>query len=144
MLNRQRDEIVRDILQSAMGHPEGVGISMIMFRAYLSHTQARAYVTELVERHLLDNQMTGFGRNFYKTTPKGIEFLAAMSHLTEMLPVESMRRVKEISWQYVLELHRMKVEVPFIEATVERVLGSWDSILGYSYQCYRAKRPLLL
>jgi predicted transcriptional regulator len=94
MLNRQRDEIVRDILTTAGRHPEGVGITTIMFRSYLSHNQAKGYLADLVEKGLLDNSNTGLGKNFYRTSPKGVEYLSALSSMTEMLVVETMRHAK--------------------------------------------------
>jgi predicted transcriptional regulator len=92
MLNRQRDEIIRDILTTAMGNSDGSGISMIMFRAFLSHSQAKAYLSELVDKGLVENTNTGLGKNFYRTSPKGVEYLAALSNITQMIGVESMRR----------------------------------------------------
>lgn len=92
MLNRQRDEIIRDILTTTMGNSDGAGISVIMFRAFLSHSQAKAYLSELVEKGLVENTSTGLGKNFYRTSPKGVEYLAALNNMTEMIEVESMRR----------------------------------------------------
>jgi predicted transcriptional regulator len=96
MLNRQRDEILRDILAASAQNPEGTGISRIMFHAYLSHVQAKAYVMDLVDKGLLDNTSSELGRNFYKVTPKGLECLAALNHITEMLASDSMRRTKSV------------------------------------------------
>jgi predicted transcriptional regulator len=94
MIDRQRDEVIRDILSTASQHSEGVGITKIMFHAYLTHSRAKAYLDDLVQKGLLSNSTSALGRNFYHTTPKGIECLAALSDLTEMLRIESMRRAK--------------------------------------------------
>lgn len=94
MIDRQRDEIVRDILSTAGQHSEGVGITNIMFHAYLSHSQAKVYLADLVEKGLLSNTTTALGRNFYRTTPKGFECLSIVSDLTDMLAIESKRRAK--------------------------------------------------
>jgi predicted transcriptional regulator len=47
MRNRQRDEVMRDMLQTAMG--PGAGISRIMFSACLSHSQATGYLPQMME-----------------------------------------------------------------------------------------------
>jgi predicted transcriptional regulator len=80
--NRERDEIIRDILQAAMDTREGLPISHIMFKVNLTHGQVRAYLSELLEKGLID---TGISRNFYHTTPKGIDHLNALCSMTEML-----------------------------------------------------------
>lgn len=84
--NRQRDEIVRDILSAAIDSREGLPISHIMFKVGLTHGQAKIYVAELMEKGLMDNRMS---RKFYHTTPKGMEYLATINSMTEMLKPSS-------------------------------------------------------
>jgi predicted transcriptional regulator len=46
MQNRQKDEMIRDILTVSNG---GATITNIMFKAFTSHAQAKAYLGELIE-----------------------------------------------------------------------------------------------
>lgn len=91
MLNRQRDEIIRDILSTASENSDGVNISRIMFHVVLTHGQTKTYMAELLENKLLDNTTTRLGKNFYRTTPKGMEYLAALNNMADMLAVGSIR-----------------------------------------------------
>lgn len=86
MRNRQRDEVMRDVLQTAMG--EGEGISKIMFSACLSHSQATAYLSQMVEDGLIVNDVQR-GKRHYRTTPKGVEYLAALNNMCELLQLET-------------------------------------------------------
>ena len=91
MQNRQKDEIVRDILTSANG---GATISRIMFRAYVSHGQAKGYLGELIEKDLIECDV--FVRE-YRTTSKGIEYLNATERMSEMLQLDIRRAVSNKS-----------------------------------------------
>lgn len=82
MQNRQKDEVIRDILQSAMG--QGTGISRIMFSACLSHSQATAYLSKLIDDGFVENDVE-MGRRHYRTTPKGMEYLRGLNHMYELL-----------------------------------------------------------
>ena len=86
MRNRQRDEVMRDVLQTAMG--SGAGISRIMFSACLSHSQATAYLQQLMEDGLVVNDIEQ-GKRYYRTTPKGVEYLAALNRMCELLQMET-------------------------------------------------------
>jgi len=88
MRNRQKDEIMRDILQTAQG---GAGITKIMFHAYLTHGQAREYSSMLMENGLLEvDEERGSMRQF-RTTPKGLEYLAAIERMADILPIPTRR-----------------------------------------------------
>lgn len=86
MRNRQRDEVTRDILQTAMG--TGAGISRIMFSACLSHSQATGYLSQMIEDGLVINDIEQ-GKRFYRTTPKGVQYLAALNSMCELLQIET-------------------------------------------------------
>lgn len=86
MRNRQRDEVMRDVLQTAMG--PGAGISKIMFCACLSHSQATAYLSHMIEEELVINDIER-GKRYYRTTPKGVEYLAALNSMCELLQMET-------------------------------------------------------
>jgi predicted transcriptional regulator len=91
MRNRQKDEIMRDILQTAQG---GAGITKIMFHAYLTHGQAKEYSQVLVESGLLELDNESGSVKQYRTTHKGIEYLAAIDRMSEMLPITTRRSAK--------------------------------------------------
>jgi len=77
---------MRDVLQTAMG--PGAGISRIMFCACLSHSQAMAYLSQKSEDGLMTNDVEQ-GRRYYRTTPKGVEYLAALNNMCELLQMET-------------------------------------------------------
>jgi predicted transcriptional regulator len=77
---------MRDVLQTAMG--SGAGISRIMFSACLSHSQATGYLSQMIEDGLVVNDVEK-GRRHYRTTPKGIEYLAALNSMCELLHMET-------------------------------------------------------
>jgi predicted transcriptional regulator len=85
MRNRQRDEVMRGILQTAMG--PGAGISRIMFSACLSHAQATAYLSQMIGDGMVVNDVER-GKRHYRTTPKGMEYLAGLNRMCKMLQME--------------------------------------------------------
>jgi predicted transcriptional regulator len=88
MQNRQKDEIVRDILAVCNG---GSLITRVMFHAYITHTQAKGYLSELIEKGLVETDI--FNSKKYFATSKGIEYLAGLERMSEMLAIET-RTVK--------------------------------------------------
>jgi predicted transcriptional regulator len=97
MQNRQKDEIVRDILTVCNG---GTVISKIMFHAYITHAQAKGYLSELIEKDLVENDI--FNKREYRSTHKGIEYLAALQRMSELLPIETRKVVKSGNTQMAL------------------------------------------
>jgi len=85
MQNRQKDEMVRDILAVSNG---GATITQIMFKAYMSHGQAKSYIGELIEKGFLEFDSI---ERKYRTAPKGIEYLQAAEKITEMLSITTKR-----------------------------------------------------
>ena len=77
---------MRDVLQTAMG--PGAGISKIMFYACLSHSQPTAYLSHMMGDGLVVNDVEQ-GKRYYRTTPKGVEYLAALSSMCELLHMET-------------------------------------------------------
>jgi predicted transcriptional regulator len=88
MHNRQKDEIMRDILHSAQG---GAGITKIMFHAYLTHSQAKEYTQMLLQNGLLEQDIDSGSLREFRTTPKGLEYLTAIERISEMLAIETRR-----------------------------------------------------
>lgn len=91
MRNRQKDEIMRDILYSAQG---GAGITRIMFHAYLTHSQAKEYTQALMGNGLLDRDVESGSLRQFRTTPKGVEYLSAVERMSDMLAIETRRAAK--------------------------------------------------
>jgi predicted transcriptional regulator len=91
MRNRQKDEIMRDILHSAQG---GAGITKIMFRAYLTHIQAKEYTKALIKSGLLEQDLESGSLRQFRTTPKGVEYLGAVERMSDMLAIETRRAAK--------------------------------------------------
>jgi predicted transcriptional regulator len=91
MRNRQRHEIVRDILIVCNG---GSIISKVMFHSYLSHAQAKAYLSELIESGLIERDI--FDTKKYLATNKGLEYLARLETMSDMLGLE-LKKAKVIA-----------------------------------------------
>lgn len=87
MQNRQKDEMIRDILTVANS---GAAITQIMFKAYTSHAQAKSYLGELIENAFIE--FDNIDRK-YRTTPKGLEYLQAAERMSEMLTINTRRSV---------------------------------------------------
>ena len=88
MRNRQKDEIMRDILCSAQG---GAGVTKIMFHAYLTHSQAEEYTQSLIRLGLLEQDVEAGSLRQFRTTPKGVEYLGAIERMSGMLAIETRR-----------------------------------------------------
>jgi predicted transcriptional regulator len=87
MQNRLKDEMVRDILIVANG---GATITQIMFKAYMSHGQAKSYAGELIENEFLEFDPL---ERKYRTTIKGLGYLQAAETLSDMLSINTKRSV---------------------------------------------------
>ena len=85
MQNRQKDELVKDILSVCNG---GAQITKVMFHAYMTHGQVKLYLGELIDKGLIE--LDTFTRKYY-TTARGMEYLATMEKLAEILPVVTRR-----------------------------------------------------
>lgn len=83
MQNRQRHEIVRDILTVCNG---GSILTGIMFHTYITHAQATSYLAESIEAGLIEHDRLD---RKYRTTAKGIDYLSALESIREMLPLET-------------------------------------------------------
>ena len=86
---------MRDILQTAQG---GAGITKIMFHAYLTHGQAKEYSQHLLESGLLELDGDSSSMKQYRTTHKGIEYLAAIETMSDMLPIATRRAAKNTAF----------------------------------------------
>ena len=91
MQNRQKDEILRDILTVCNG---GAPITRVMFHAYITHGQARAYLQQLIASGLAEHD--SLDKKYY-ATPKGMEYLNVVERMAELFPVATKRAAKERS-----------------------------------------------
>jgi predicted transcriptional regulator len=97
MQNRQKDEIMRDILQTAQG---GAGITKIMFHAYLTHGQAKEYSQILMENGLLELDAESSSMKQFRTTHKGVEYLSAIGKMSDMLPIQTRRSTRNSAFLF--------------------------------------------
>ena len=86
MKYRSRTDIVGLILEAANG---GATKTKIMYKAFLSYAQLKEYLTVLLENALLQYEE---GRQFLRTTEKGVRLLQMYNQFDEMLFIESVRR----------------------------------------------------
>ncbi|MEM2995214.1 MAG: winged helix-turn-helix domain-containing protein [Candidatus Bathyarchaeia archaeon] len=84
---KRRDKlyIIAEILEIA---EEGTLKTQIMYRANLSFTQLNHYLRFMVKLNLLD-KICENGKEIYKTTEKGLNFLRRYRELTELLKTEN-------------------------------------------------------
>ena len=80
MKYRSRSDIVGLILESANGG--GATKTKIMYKAFLSYAQLKEYLTVLLENGLLEYEE---GRQFYRTTEKGIRLLRVYNQVGELV-----------------------------------------------------------
>lgn len=79
--------MIRDILTVANG---GATITQIMFKAYTSHSQAKSYLGELIQKAFIEFDSM---ERKYRTTTKGLEYLQAVERMTEILTIDTRRSV---------------------------------------------------
>ena len=78
MKYRSRTDICSQILEAANG---GTTKTRIMYNAYLSYAQLKEYLSVLTENGLLEYED---GERKFKTSEKGLQFLKAYEHMSEM------------------------------------------------------------
>ena len=79
MKYRSRTEIVSSILDAANG---GTTKTKIMYKAFLSYSQLREYLSVLIENNLLEYLE---GTYKFRTTEKGLSFLKMNNEIGELL-----------------------------------------------------------
>ncbi|MEM1540684.1 MAG: winged helix-turn-helix domain-containing protein [Candidatus Bathyarchaeia archaeon] len=84
---KRRDKlyIIAEILDIAK---DGVLKTQIMYRANLSFTQLNDYLEFMVKVNLID-KIVEKGKEIYKATPKGLDFLQRYRELTGLLKSEN-------------------------------------------------------
>ncbi|HZD83169.1 MAG TPA: winged helix-turn-helix domain-containing protein [Nitrososphaeraceae archaeon] len=86
MKYRSRTDIVGLILEAANG---GATKTKIMYKAFLSYAQLKEYLTTLLENRLLDYEE---GRQFLRTTEKGMRVLQMYNQFDEMISIKGIRK----------------------------------------------------
>ena len=87
MKYRSRTEIVEMILQTARS---GATKTKIMYKAYLSYTQVKEYLSFLLENGLIKYEE---GTQIYRITEKGLHFLQVYSEISDLvIPKSSDKR----------------------------------------------------
>ena len=82
---RDRLYIIAEILEIAKN---GALKTRIMYRANLSFTQLNDYLGFMLETHLLE-KIRRNGKDIYKSTEKGLDFLERYHHIAELLRNEN-------------------------------------------------------
>jgi predicted transcriptional regulator len=59
-----------------------------MFHTYITHAQAKAYLSELIQVRLIEDDPFV---SKYVTTSKGLEYLATLDTMNQMLSIETRR-----------------------------------------------------
>ena len=91
MQNRQKHEIIRDILTVCNG---GSIISRIMFHTYLTHGQTKQYLSELINLNLIETDV--FNSRKYFSTAKGLSYLENLNAMADMLSLD-VRKAKIVA-----------------------------------------------
>lgn len=78
MKYRSRTDVVAQILEAA--NEDRTTKTKIMYRAFLSYTQLKTYLSSLIEKRLLEFRTDD---QTYKTTAKGIQFLNIYHNLDQ-------------------------------------------------------------
>jgi predicted transcriptional regulator len=79
MKYRSRTEIVEMILEASRS---GVTKTRIMYKAYLSYTQVKEYLSFLLENELIKYEE---GSQVYRTTEKGFHFLQVYGEISDLV-----------------------------------------------------------
>src|ERR671911_723032 len=96
--NRGKIQIMGDVL--ALG-TSGIRKTHIMYKANLSYEQVHLYLGELIEKRLIEQDVSPDGV-VYRTTEKGREFLQHYTRLVELLEEEARRESEvELSSPYI-------------------------------------------
>ena len=87
MKYRSRTDIVGLILESANGG--GATKTKIMYKAFLSYVQLKEYLAVLEKNGLLEYEE---GRQFFRTTEKGVRLLQMYNQFDEIMSIESVKK----------------------------------------------------
>ncbi len=83
MKYRSRTEIVEMILQATRS---GATKTKIMYKAYLSYTQVKEYLSFLLENNLIKYEE---GSQLYRITERGLHFLQVYGEISDLVTPKS-------------------------------------------------------
>lgn len=86
MKYRSRTEIVEMILQAARS---GATKTKIMYKAYLSYTQVKEYLSFLLENSLIKYEE---GSQLYRITERGLHFLQVYGEISDLVTPKSLSK----------------------------------------------------
>ena len=89
MKYRSRTEIVSNILDAAANG--GATKTKIMYKAFLSYSQLREYLSVLIENNLLEYIE---GTHKFKTSEKGLNFLKMHNEIGELLQTTTTNKLQ--------------------------------------------------
>jgi predicted transcriptional regulator len=90
MKYRSRIDIVSQILEVANG---GATRTKIMYKAFLSYSQMKEYLTILTDNDLLSyDEVT----RVFKTTEKGLRFLQTYNRIGDVMKIQQVRVRREV------------------------------------------------
>ena len=87
MKYRSRTEIVEMILEASRS---GITKTRIMYKAYLSYTQVKEYLSFLLENDLIKYEE---GSQVYRTTEKGFHFLQVYGEISDLVTPKSISKL---------------------------------------------------
>jgi len=82
MKNRDKTEIIYDILQTARNEGTGAGKTKIMYNAFLSYNQVKEYLTILIDNGLLRYDLNS---QRFKITENCLGFLQLCDKLGDLI-----------------------------------------------------------
>ena len=91
MKYRSRTEIVAMILETARSD---VTKTKIMYKAYMSYTQIKEYLSYLQENGLIKCEE---GAQLYRVTEKGLQFLDAYDEISELVTLKTDAHLKTVT-----------------------------------------------
>jgi predicted transcriptional regulator len=90
---RRRDKLV--IMTEIIGIAvKGTSKTQIMYKANLSFSQLKRYLA-LLSRHSLLKKSAHDGREIYKATPKGVEFMERQQQIIDLINEDAYRKRRE-------------------------------------------------
>lgn len=85
-MKRSSPDIIATILEAANG---GMGKTMLLTRANLTTSQFKRYVDLLLEKELLTESNRDNGHHSYKTTDRGLKYLALYNTIKSVAHVSA-------------------------------------------------------
>jgi len=82
-LKRSKIDIIMDILRTIVEKGGGIKPTHLMYKSNLSHIQMKTYLSELVQKGLIEEQQDKESKKKIVITKKGRSFLLQISQMKE-------------------------------------------------------------